>query len=175
MTSEVASRAAVEWWVAAIRAVGPEAPEIRSDMTTPEVTLALSAVSLHDAHISRNRVTEERLAAFAAELDRRLRHADPGDAGVLLAVDYEPQGFLAEVADATGIDPSQFPRKTRMWVKDDHVVLRAGYGSRWRLIWSSPEYESPDCRERDWNDDGPIGVPCGQAMWHDGRHDWERR
>jgi hypothetical protein len=170
---ELACRAAAAWWVAAIRKVRAERAAIEPEMTKAAVMCALAEVAMRADGILRNLATEGRLARFGAELDRRLRDTDPGEWGATLSVDYHPEELLAEAAEAAGIDASQFPRKTRMRVYDDHVTAKAGYGSRHRLIWSSAEYGNPDCEDQEWDDEGPNGPLCKQAKWHDGRHDWE--
>ena len=44
-----------------------------------------------------------------------------------LFCDYHPEGPLIEAAEKSGISEMNFPWKTRMWFRDEKVVLSYGY------------------------------------------------
>lgn len=184
------ARAAAEWWAAQIgspvfRVVG-DRPGERDFKASFFETFASDEAARHPVTDEAGRLFTDALEAriaedLAAEVKRaeeRNREAltdptaRPYAASVGLYVDYGPDPILADPAKAAGVSLSRFPIKSGMAVCADHVVASVGYGSRRRLVWSTPEWEQtrPECQE--WRMDGydvhpDLGM-CGLPKYHDG-------
>lgn len=59
---------------------------------------------------------------------------DAAPSRVVLSTDYGPEAFLAEAADAAGIDHLVFPFKTYTYLDNEGVWVKAGYGAGHRLL-----------------------------------------
>lgn len=120
--------AAVEWWVA-----HAGAGAVHRD-GTGSVLRAFVAGSIPGP-------TGGQLAAFGSELRERLYAAllppaQPHHYHTILRTDYEPEGILADAATHAGIVSRHLPCKTVMWIKDDVVTVRHGYGAETYSVWS---------------------------------------
>ena len=76
-----------------------------------------------------NNSTSELLDAFGDELYKRLMDDSLSSyERKTLGVDYGPDKILAEAASSAGLK-MEFPYKTMMWVHDEYISVRYGYGA----------------------------------------------
>ncbi len=172
---QAAAEAAAAWWATQIRSTTAETDGLHAGLSRDQAMTALGGIGLRSMQLdSAPPVTDEMAAAFAADLARRIA-AEP-DARVRVFVDYAPVQLLRDAAEAAGVHTAHFPQKTRMTIHPGHVIAKAGYSEPWRLIWSAPGWQHPQCGVQEWPEgaDDPVGPECGRPRWHDGRHDWER-
>jgi hypothetical protein len=86
-----------------------------------------------------NLPSEETLAQFQSILAAKLRPlVEKADSkyGVVMGVDYNPYGVLAEVVRESGITNTlQLPSKTSMGVTLNEVVVAVGYRAAEKVLW----------------------------------------
>jgi hypothetical protein len=121
------------------------------------------------------------LAARVQETLDRYAKLNLSDSSVTLAVDYGPEGALADAARKAGIGGLQFPSKSCMWVYPDRVTVSAGYRAATRLVWASDEWlaNRPTCRSQKWDEKRRgdyYGEPfrCSLPLYHDGACQYDR-
>lgn len=123
LTNEQASRAA-GWWAGALRC--PKFDTLGTTRSDP----GNQAVALAELMAADNAANEpqqdETIEAFRVELEKRL--LPPNQPPDWLSVDYGPDRFLAETAEAVGLSKS-FPWKTCMWFEGGGVQVSHGYGA----------------------------------------------
>ena len=78
-----------------------------------------------------NPISNETLNAFIKDLEQAmLTQNEHGYCEMAsIHIDYGPWGSIAELATKHGIHYSHFPVKTTMFVNEDYVSVRKGYGS----------------------------------------------
>ncbi|MFE7237160.1 hypothetical protein [Streptomyces sp. NPDC057580] len=169
----IAAEAAAAWWGERIGFISPETDGLQPALDGGRAFVAVMELGLRARAIETAPPAYSRtIAMFTEELARLI--SESTQSKVKLAVDYQPEGLLAEAADASGIDAARFPRKHRMMAWSDHVIAKAGYSAPWLLVWLAPGWQHPACGVQDWPESSadPVGPECGLPQWHQGGHDW---
>lgn len=100
------------------------------------------------ANQARQDITDEKILKFKESLLSQIKERDERDEkyfsnstedskqyrSIILSVDYGPGEFLAEAARKAGIDLNVFPCKTVMWINQNKVSARLGYGAAEKII-----------------------------------------
>jgi protein-disulfide isomerase-like protein with CxxC motif len=120
MKHETAAKAA-KWWTSKLRRGGTNAG-LDGENGAYAVLLG---VLLQSSAMSKN--TPDKLANFETKLTAHFEAIDRD--WYVIGTDYGPEGDLADIAHAAGIDGSAFPWKTRMYFKGDAVTVAEGYGA----------------------------------------------
>jgi hypothetical protein len=93
-----------------------------------------------NANSAREGVTSEKLQKFKESLIRRVSERYENSVKhypeyyVTLSVDYGPDELLYESAKEAEIDSNVFPCKTVMWIDQEKVTTRLGYGAQEKII-----------------------------------------
>ena len=121
---EMLARAAGAWWTERLRRPEPH------DNGSRDLGSILACAM---ADRARHPITEEQLAVFRKELEKRVLQEELREffGAVSLYSDYEPSGLLREAAKAAGIRPGDFPYKTGLKIySDGRVMVFTGYAQR---------------------------------------------
>lgn len=125
--------AAVNWWadkLTACKQSGLSAEE-RRDPANQSYQLAEMLMIL-----SKPKVTNEQIDKFKESLSTQIEAKKP----YCLSVDYGPDMVLGRALADAGIDAGMgtLPIKTTMWLDDDKVTVRYGYGAPVETIFPAP-------------------------------------
>ena len=123
-------KVAANWWADKLRSCrhsGLSAEE-RRDPANHGYQMAEMLMTLN-----KPKVTDEQVTLFVDTLFSRIKH----DKTRWLDVDYGPCVELADALLAVGVDPGMgtLPIKTSMWIGDDKISVRYGYGEDEQQIW----------------------------------------
>lgn len=122
---EIWERAA-ELWVCLLR--NPKYDNLGDGPSSPEERMSCGMASVM-ASMLPNNATDEILELFRAALLRRMTDTSKSVySRNSLHVDYGPDEILGDAAKEAGLK-MQFPWKTNMWVGDNNVSVRNGYGA----------------------------------------------
>ena len=120
------AKAAADWWTEQIK--NPRFDN-GDDSETGGMTMILQTILAN-----KTRPSAEKYDAFRVALEAAIIKQNPRFG---LHVDYDPDRVLADVAEATSINPSQFPWKTSMYFRDGGVQVRAGYRAETKEIMAA--------------------------------------
>lgn len=126
---EVANMAAT-WWADKVTA-----PEF--DNGDPSFTGFLG--SFLAAQLVKPVELEQREKFISILVDTILASLDDGRQ-FTLSVDYGPDGYLSTAAELAGIGSNNFPWKTVMWIDENHISVRCGYGAPEEMIYATKAY-----------------------------------
>lgn len=122
MNKETAQKAA-KWWADQLR--GNAKLDNGDNSLTGAMTLGLAAM-LQEAE--RQKQSPELVNKFELELTNVIMEQDRI---WTIGVDYHPDGILQEAADRAGLPlgMTTLPWKTVMWIEEEKVSVRNGYGA----------------------------------------------
>ncbi|MHA2220058.1 MAG: DUF3717 domain-containing protein [Candidatus Hodarchaeales archaeon] len=110
---------AVNWWAERL-----QQPTFDAGADSKEMAMAEVMANMLTTH-----ATEEEIENFKIHLGNALR-SDDYNPYHGLHVDYHPDRILSEVAEASNINPNNFPWKTSMWFDEETVKVSLGYGAK---------------------------------------------
>lgn len=122
-----AAEAGVMWWANALKSPKHDAELEGSSAQIMEILLL---------HADCMRPTRE-FEQFREELQMQLQHALTRYGRLAVGVDYHPDQLLDTVATAVGLNlgMTDWPWKTMMWLSNDQVSVRCGYGAATGVVW----------------------------------------
>jgi hypothetical protein len=125
-------KAAVDWWMAALRKPKFDTGTTRGkDPSTPQTEMMATLIN------AENKPIEDSITKFGHFLSEYLHSLKIGDWFNGLFVDYGPDNALFEAAEKAGIDAgnqSTFPWKTKMWFSNGGVQVACGYAAEQQEI-----------------------------------------
>lgn len=119
--------AAVNWWAEAIQ---------HPKMDNGDDGLA-TLMMMFGGCTSSRQLTEADLTTFRETLTAGITALMDRMGRATLSVDYGPDRTLGEAGGAIGLGQFDFPCKTTMWITENEVSVRAGYGAPEQVIWSA--------------------------------------
>jgi hypothetical protein len=120
---------AVDWWVNAIRGgAKQDNGDAMQSMLTAFVAAEIGPPTEYQIDVFRTK-----LNTFLVGL--LLSPSTPRFHDRLLSVDYQPEGTLLAAANHANLSALHFPVKTVMWLKNDSIRVRHGYGASIQTLW----------------------------------------
>lgn len=116
--------AAVNWWADKLKSCKQSglSAEERRDPANSSYQFAEMLMTLN-----KPKVSDEQIEKFKTSLSEQIINLKP----YCISVDYHPDAYLGTALDAAGIsvEMGTLPIKTTMWLDDDKVQVRYGYGA----------------------------------------------
>ncbi len=125
MKNEIITKA-VDWWVSQItHGAKFDAGSDKNDQALGMAELMASILAAG----KRKSVDKEKIKNFAKDLYNLIEDRLKQVGRCTLSTDYAPDYPLSEVINKNQLDPGLFPWKTTMWIDENEVVLKNGYGA----------------------------------------------